>query len=59
MAGRYSLRCILRGISKLDFENDLLPHLKHSKPCLLPFDFIFLLQVLQVGFVSKKFFSTF
>ena len=42
-----------RGISKIDFEAALLPHLTHSNPCLLPFDFIFLLHFLQVGLTNK------
>ena len=34
------------------FEDDLLPHLIHSNPCLLPLDFIFLLQFLHVGLLT-------
>jgi len=36
----------------------LLPHLIHSNPCLLPFDFIFLLHFLQVGLVDELFFAS-
>ena len=49
---------IFRGISKVDFETELLPHLTHSNPCLLPFDFIFLLHFLQVGLMSRWFFAS-
>ena len=52
MTGKYSLHSIFRGISEVGFDDELFPHLIHSNPCLVPLDFIFLLQSLHVGLLT-------